>query len=404
LFSNEFIEIYSLVISILGGLLAMYLVFNRESNDNQYLNNLLSVIILSSCFHFIRNFLISSGWIMEAPWVYGSFSMIYLLAPPVTFLYMRGILHDEDYFKKKDLVHFIAPFVQFLLSLKYIFSSNVHKLTIVRSISDSNNLMNSASFNGISYKIFFVAVFLSVLTYSIFCFRELKTRKHFSASKHNRYVFRWTFTVTLILISMAFFMLMNAVITMLEVKDVKQLVFFGPFYEFRLLLFTVTLTMIVYSDGLRLGLPNFARNIRIIQPGMDASADGAENTEAFVSGVLTEQQVQTYKQLLTDFFEHNAEVYTQLQFNLEHLSHATKIPKHHWGYFFRYHSDVSFVDMRNEYRINYAKKIMQLPAFKNYTIEAIGEASGFGSRTTFFNAFKKHHDVSPSDYLEQIKS
>ncbi|MFN5595626.1 MAG: hypothetical protein ACK49P_00045, partial [Bacteroidota bacterium] len=93
MFSNEFIEIYSLVISILGGLLAMYLVFNRESNDNQYLNNLLSVIILSSCFHFIRNFLISSGWIMEAPWVYGSFSMIYLLAPPVTFLYMRGILH-----------------------------------------------------------------------------------------------------------------------------------------------------------------------------------------------------------------------------------------------------------------------------------------------------------------------
>jgi len=45
-----------------------------------------------------------------------------------------------------------------------------------------------------------------------------------------------------------------------------------------------------------------------------------------------------------------------------------------------------------------------LPAFKNYTIEAIGEASGFGSRTTFFNAFKKHHDVPPSDYLEQIKS
>ena len=191
----------------------MYLVFNRESNDNQYLNNLLSVIILSSCFHFIRNFLISSGWIMEAPWVYGSFSMIYLLAPPVTFLYMRGILHDEDYFKKKDLVHFIAPFVQFLLSLKYIFSSNVHKLTIVRSISDSNNLLNSASFNGISYKIFFVAVFLSVLTYSIFCFRELKTREHFSASKHNRYVFRWTFTVTSIIVSMAFFMLMNAVET-----------------------------------------------------------------------------------------------------------------------------------------------------------------------------------------------
>ena len=61
LFSNEFIEIYRLVISILGGLLALYLIFNRESNDNQYLNNLLSVIILSSCFHFIRNFLISSG-------------------------------------------------------------------------------------------------------------------------------------------------------------------------------------------------------------------------------------------------------------------------------------------------------------------------------------------------------
>jgi len=402
LFSPAFIEIYSIIIASLGVLLALYLMFMRENNDNQYLNNLLSVIILSSCFHFVRNFLISSGWIMEVPWAYGSFSLIYLLAPPVTYLYIRGILNDEYRFKKKDLIHLFAPFVQLLLSMNYIFSSHENKLAIVKSINNFNNLLNSSSFNGIPHKVFFAMVFISVVYYSACCFIELQRRKTFATSQHNRAVFRWTTSLTFIMVLMAVFMLINVVVTSMEIKETRQLVFFGPFYEFRLVLFTIVLVMIVYSDGLRLGLPNFAQNIRILESHGDDTTIKQDEAK-LASGILTDQQTQTYRQLLVQFFEQNAEVYTQLQFNLDDLSAATNIPKHHWAYFFRYYSEVSFVDMRNGYRVEHAKKMMQLPAFQHYTIEAIGEASGFGSRTTFFNAFKKHQNISPSEYWEQLK-
>lgn len=402
MFSPAFIEIYSIIIASLGVLLALYLMFMRENNDNQYLNNLLSVIILSSCFHFVRNFLISSGWIMEVPWAYGSFSLIYLLAPPVTYLYIRGILNDEYRFKKKDLIHLFAPFVQLLLSMNYIFSSHENKLAIVKSINNFNNLLNSSSFNGIPHKVFFAMVFISVVYYSTCCFIELQRRKTFATSQHNRAVFRWTTSLTFIMVLMAVFMLINVVVTSMEIKETRQLVFFGPFYEFRLVLFTIVLVMIVYSDGLRLGLPNFAQNIRILESHGDDTTIKQDETK-LASGILTDQQTQTYRQLLVQFFEQNAEVYTQLQFNLDDLSAATSIPKHHWAYFFRYYSEVSFVDMRNGYRVEHAKKMMQLPSFRHYTIEAIGEASGFGSRTTFFNAFKKHQNISPSEYWEQLK-
>jgi AraC-like DNA-binding protein len=46
---------------------------------------------------------------------------------------------------------------------------------------------------------------------------------------------------------------------------------------------------------------------------------------------------------------------------------------------------------------------MQFAAYRQYTIEAIGEASGFGSRTTFFNAFKKYENISPGEYFDRIK-
>ena len=58
----------------------------------------------------------------------------------------------------------------------------------------------------------------------------------------------------------------------------------------------------------------------------------------------------------------------------------------------------NFSDYINVLRIENAKTILINPSYKPYTIVAIALESGFNSKSTFYNAFKKHVGESPSMY------
>ena len=398
--STILLEILSISISALGILTALYFAFKRNNEDNQHLNNLLSGILLCSSIHFLRNFLISSGWIIEFPWMYGSFSFIYLLAPPLCYLYIRSMLYDETQIKSKDYFHFALPIIQILNSIPYILSSNESKLVVVRKLNNFNNLLENAPFNGITNIYYFVVVFFSILFYSIQGYLILKNKKTTPKSEHFSLIYNWSRWVFLILVTMAFVMIINIIVSNLLPKAPKMLVFFGPLYFLRLALFAWVMQKIIFSKLLRIGLPNFSNPNHFIQPEKTPMDDSTEAE----SGTLSNSQRIEYLEILIDFFETKQEIYTSVNFNLENLAKATKIPRHHWAFYFQYYSNESMVEMRNRYRIEYAVKLMQTSAFKNYTIEAIAEAAGFGSRTTFFNSFKKHKNESPSDYFTRVRS
>lgn len=58
--------------------------------------------------------------------------------------------------------------------------------------------------------------------------------------------------------------------------------------------------------------------------------------------------------------------------------------------------DKNFALFVNEYRIEFAKKMLLNPSNKNLTIEYIGEKSGFKSKSAFNAAFKKITGLTPS--------
>ncbi len=57
---------------------------------------------------------------------------------------------------------------------------------------------------------------------------------------------------------------------------------------------------------------------------------------------------------------------------------------------------VSFTDFINKYRIEEAKKIIKSNSL--YTIEGIGNQSGFNSKSAFYKAFKKATGITPAKY------
>ena len=64
----------------------------------------------------------------------------------------------------------------------------------------------------------------------------------------------------------------------------------------------------------------------------------------------------------------------------------------------------NFNTLLNEYRINEAcRRLLDLTHYGNYTIEAIGESVGFGSRSTFMTTFKKITGLTPSEFQRQAR-
>lgn len=58
----------------------------------------------------------------------------------------------------------------------------------------------------------------------------------------------------------------------------------------------------------------------------------------------------------------------------------------------------SFIDYINGYRVADVKKNLHAHEFSHYTILSVGLEAGFNSKSAFYNAFRKHTGMSPSDF------
>jgi AraC-like DNA-binding protein len=61
----------------------------------------------------------------------------------------------------------------------------------------------------------------------------------------------------------------------------------------------------------------------------------------------------------------------------------------------------SFSEFLNSYRIEEAKRRLRDPAFKHLSILGIAEDVGFNSKSSFNAVFKKHTNLTPSEFRNQ---
>ena len=75
------------------------------------------------------------------------------------------------------------------------------------------------------------------------------------------------------------------------------------------------------------------------------------------------------------------------------VSHFSKLVNKYSGY--------NFSDYINALRVEQAKKLLSDPEFNRYTIISVGLECGFNSKSTFYSAFKKFTNLTPTDYQQQ---
>jgi AraC-like DNA-binding protein len=64
----------------------------------------------------------------------------------------------------------------------------------------------------------------------------------------------------------------------------------------------------------------------------------------------------------------------------------------------------NFFDFVNSYRVEYFNRQIVLPKNKNLTILAVAFECGFGSKSAFSRAYKKHSGITPSEFIKKNRN
>ncbi len=89
-------------------------------------------------------------------------------------------------------------------------------------------------------------------------------------------------------------------------------------------------------------------------------------------------------------------LYTNSNLKSPEVANELGIPLHEFSRLINEIIGKSFSDFINEYRVNEAKRLIS--SNSKYTLDAIGNMSGFNSKSAFYRAFKKFTNTTPAKY------
>ena len=138
--------------------------------------------------------------------------------------------------------------------------------------------------------------------------------------------------------------------------------------------------------------------------------DIKEEVETYIEEIITVVKKndtdtdRTEKQFLEiDTYIKKSKKFLQPKYTLQNLSNDIGIGSSTLSAIINNNAHKSFIDYINEMRVKQVKKLLTNPKYSNYTIVSIGLESGFNSKSTFHNVFKKHANCTPFAYKELNK-
>lgn len=96
-------------------------------------------------------------------------------------------------------------------------------------------------------------------------------------------------------------------------------------------------------------------------------------------------------------------LYNDSELTLPALSETVGAPTYHISQVLSELAGANFYDFVNQYRVEAAKRLLQDPDKKHYTVLAIAFESGFNSKTTFNKVFRKATGLTPTAYLAGLE-
>jgi len=318
---------------------------------------------------------IVTGFISNSAYLYG----------PFLYLFIYYLTTGTSHLIKKHLIHFLPFLVFFLAQVVNILSGN----ELVEATG------NFADF------VLFELLVIQILTYNIAAIRRLdiyyrKMLETWSTieEKDLRWLRRLLFVITLIY---AFSFLLTH-LRLLGVTNIERLY----------LIIQVSITLCIYLMSYKVLLkpilftPELATPLSTKEsealPQILPSSEGepAPESKYKKSGLKPEQAARHIEDLKR--IMETEKPYKNPDLDVYALAQQLGISKNHFTQTLNEHLKVNFYEFINGFRIEEAKKLLLDPDYSNLSLDGIANESGYKSRTTFFNNFKKMTGQTPTEW------
>ena len=362
----------------------------------------------------ILNALAYSDFLRQYPhWLRVAFPLHYAAAP-FFYLYLRGKLTPQQYWPKLVWLHFLPAFLHLLEFIPFYLQPASYKLQLLDDFARNSNALTRQA-EGLLPPYWHPYIKLSLgIVYQVASLRLLQRYQQQVApiSAVAQTGLKW-------LRLLVFALLAYYACTLLVVIGPKQAAWFGWVANLGILAFLVCCVLLmvikprfmlgrVFSKpALKMGTSPVLSSLSPEPTGVTKATEEttihyskpAPEKKVLVSPAEREALLQQINQLFAD-----AKPFLQANYTLPQLATQVNVSVHKLSYLLNREITSGFNDFVNVARIDYLLEHIQHPEWQRLTLEAMAYKSGFASRSTFIKAFKQYKGVTPSVYLQGLKT
>ncbi len=347
------------------------LLFFLKERGNRFANALLGIYTLLFSYELLYNCLKWSGNLIEPRFVHLAITHfpLWVIYGPLVYLFIRAVLKQIT-FKISDLFFLVAPLLIVILNIPFYLLKTSNKIEVLLT-----GTLNDYSWmpNGTIWVIIVIMFFYAFLTYHHFGphrnigFREYKWLKWFLGSYLGFTVLFSSY------IFLTRFGLMN------------------PAYDYLVDIAIVFFIAVLSFFGFVQPEVFEGKSIKDMIPFVKYKKTGLSDTLSI-----------EMKDKLSEIMNRN-KPYLESTLRLDDLSRQLNLSRNHTSQIINQHFNLSFFDFVNKYRVEEAKKLLAQNT-ENFTITQIAYDAGFNNRASFYKAFKKFENLSPTQYLQPSKA
>lgn len=385
-------------------------------------NFLFRIFLLTNSYYFIVAALIQSDGILLVPHLFRTGSIAGLVATPIVYLILIKSLKNEKW-KNRDYIHFLPALLYIIDFIPFFILPTESKRQAIESLfTKGNNATLGFNEGWIFNGTFWVVIkVLQPLFYSVVCFFSLKRMVEKSGESFKKENSK----LILLLYWLSVYLFLNTIPVALSFANLSGL---NGWKVTSIVIFTSTLItclFLLFNPEVLFGIKGIWINtkesndaaIKDTLISQDEHAGIVENPVSTIEKLLKKEvphlrpqsssenylsvlQVEKMESVIGKYMS-ETQAYLQQGFSLPQLAKETGFQLQHVSAFLNQHLGESFNDYINKYRVKHLISLFEQDAniINQYTFESLGKIAGFGSRSTFINAFKKFTGQTPSAYF-----